>query len=90
MSMGQATPGLRSVVSACGHTGLRLVGGGVEFVVSEAVAPDGDRVVLRVPAGERFQSNANDPSVDIRSLLRWEHAVTRHVAAFGIPIDFLA
>lgn len=38
------------------------------------------------PAGERFQSNANDPAVDTWALLRWEHAVPTHAAAFGIPV----
>jgi aminoglycoside phosphotransferase (APT) family kinase protein len=86
VNLAQPTTGLQSAAAACGYTGLRPVGAGLEFSVYEAVAPDGSRVVLRTPAGERFQSNANDPAVDTRILLRWEHMVTRHVAGHGIPV----
>lgn len=85
MGVGVA-PGLRTVAEQRGYTGLRPLGTGLEFVVYEAVTADGDRVVLRTSVGNRFQSNANDPTVDTRALLAWEHAVTGHVARFGIPV----
>lgn len=69
-----------------GYTDVRPVGGGLEFQVFAAVASDGAGVVLRCAKGGRFQSNANDRDVDTRALLRWEQAVTQHVAAFGIPV----
>jgi aminoglycoside phosphotransferase (APT) family kinase protein len=69
-----------------GFTGLRLAGGGVEFQVFEAAAPDGSKVVLRTPVGGRFQSTANDPHVDTRSLLRWEYVVTGHLNGLGFPV----
>jgi aminoglycoside phosphotransferase (APT) family kinase protein len=65
---------------------LRLAGGGVEFQVFKATAPDGSRVVLRTPVGGRFQFNPNDGHVDTRSLLRWEYAVTRHLGGLGFPV----
>jgi hypothetical protein len=65
---------------------LRPAGGGVEFQVFEATAPDGSKVVLRTPVGERFQSNPNDRHVDTRSLLRWEYVVTRHLDRLGFPV----
>jgi aminoglycoside phosphotransferase (APT) family kinase protein len=82
----QAPAGLRSVAEARGYTRLQLLGGGLEFLAYEAVTPEGSRVALRAPAGNRFESNANDPAVDTRSLLRSEYLVARHVAAFGIPV----
>lgn len=84
--MGQPTQGLQAAAAARGYTELRLVGAGLEFSVYAAVAADGSRVVVRTPSRERFQSNANDPAVDTRALLRWEAAVTRHVASYGIPV----
>jgi aminoglycoside phosphotransferase (APT) family kinase protein len=84
--MEQHTNELQAAAAAHGYTGLRLVGSGLEFTVHEAVAADGGRVVLRTSSGERFQSNANDPAVDTRALLRWEYAVTRYVAGYGIPV----
>lgn len=67
-------------------TRLRPVGGGVEFCVFEAIAPDGSKVVLRTPVGERFAFNPNDRHVDTRSLLRWEYDVTRHLDRLGFPV----
>ncbi|GAA4425390.1 phosphotransferase family protein [Actinokineospora soli] len=69
-----------------GYRDVHLIGEGLEFRAYAATAPDGARVVLRTPIGPRFQSNANDPHVDTRALLRWEYAVTRHVAAHGVPV----
>jgi hypothetical protein len=69
-----------------GFSGLAPAGGGVEFQVFEACAPDGSKVVLRTPVGGRFQSTANDPHVDTRSLLRWEYAVTGHLHGLGLPV----
>ncbi|UVS78791.1 Phosphotransferase enzyme family protein [Actinokineospora sp. UTMC 2448] len=63
-----------------------MVGEGLEFRVFAAVDPDGSRVVLRTPVGGRFQANPNDPHVDTREVLAWEYAVTRHVAAYGVPV----
>jgi aminoglycoside phosphotransferase (APT) family kinase protein len=77
---------VRAFAAGRGLTRLRHAGGGVEFEVFAAAAPDGSDVVLRTPAGGRFQFNANDGPVDTRSLLRWEHTVTRHLAGFGFPV----
>ena len=65
---------------------LRPAGGGVEFQVFEAAAPDGSKVVLRFAPGGRYQSNPNDREVDTRSLLRWEYAVAQHLAGLGFPV----
>ncbi|APH02597.1 hypothetical protein ASJ30_14515 [Janibacter indicus] len=65
---------------------LELVGNGLEFVVFRASHPVEGAVVLRVPAGPRFQSNANDPDVDTRRLLRWEHEITAYLTGHGIPV----
>ena len=67
-------------------TDLHLVGNGLEFVVFRASHPVEGAVVLRVPVGERFQSNANDPHVDTRRLLRWEHDVAGYLAGHGIAV----
>jgi hypothetical protein len=67
-------------------TRLRPAGGGVEFQVFEATAPDGSKVALRTPVGGRFQSTPNDRHADTRSLLRWEYVVTRHLARLGSPV----
>lgn len=61
------------------------VGRGLEFSVHRARDRDGRPVALRV-AHRRFDSNANDPEVDTRALLVQEHAVTRHLAAHGLPV----
>jgi aminoglycoside phosphotransferase (APT) family kinase protein len=65
---------------------LRPAGGGAEFRVFAATAPDGSNVVLRFPPGGRFQSDPNDRQVDTRSLLRWEYAVAQHLDGFGFPV----
>lgn len=67
-------------------TRLRHAGGGVEFQVFEATAPDGSRVALRTPVGGRFQLNPNDGHVDTRSMLRWEYVVARHLDRLGFPV----
>ncbi|WP_394617063.1 phosphotransferase family protein [Lentzea sp. JNUCC 0626] len=67
-------------------TDLQLVGNGLEFVVFRATHPAEGDVVLRVPVGGRFQSNANDPDVDTRRLLRWEHEVCGHLTGHGIAV----
>lgn len=77
---------VRTLAAERRFTQLRSVGRGTEFQVFEATTPDGSKVVLRTPVGERFLSNANDRHVDTRSLLRWEHAVTRHLARLGFPV----
>ncbi|OLR93252.1 phosphotransferase family protein [Actinokineospora bangkokensis] len=79
-------PDLVEIASRHGCSGLVPVGSGLEFAVFRATAADGSGVVLRTPVGGRFQGNANDPVVDTRALLRWENAVTKHVAGFGIPV----
>jgi aminoglycoside phosphotransferase (APT) family kinase protein len=84
--MVEASASVRAFAAERGFTRLRLAGGGVEFQVFEATAPDGSKVVLRTPAGGRFQFNPNDGHVDTRSLLRWEHAVTRHLDGLGFPV----
>jgi aminoglycoside phosphotransferase (APT) family kinase protein len=85
-SMADAPASVRALAADRGFTGLRPAGGGVEFTVFEATAPDGSTVVLRTPVGGRFVSSPNDRNVDTRSLLRWEHAVTRHLDRLGFPV----
>lgn len=77
---------VRSFAAGHGLTSVRRAGGGVEFEVFAAAASGGPEVVLRTPAGGRFQGNANDRHADTRALLRWEYAVARHLAAFGFPV----
>jgi aminoglycoside phosphotransferase (APT) family kinase protein len=84
--MGDAPASVRTLAAERRFTRLRPAGGGVEFQVFEATAPDDSRVVLRTPVGGRFQSNANDRHVDTRSLLRWEYVVTRHLGRLGFPV----
>lgn len=69
-----------------GFTGLRPLGRGLEFQVFRATTPGGAEVVLRTPAGARFESNLNDPRVDTRRLLRWEDTVARHLDGLGFPV----
>lgn len=84
--MVDAPGAVRTLVTDRRFTHLRLAGGGVECQVFEATAPDGSKVVLRIPVGERFQSNPNDRHIDTRSMLRWEHAVTQHLDRLGFPV----
>jgi aminoglycoside phosphotransferase (APT) family kinase protein len=77
---------VRSFAAERGLTSVRRAGGGVEFEVFAAATPGGPEVVLRTPAGGRFQSSVNDRHVDTRMLLRWEYAVARHLVAFGFPV----
>ncbi|HEY0641148.1 MAG TPA: aminoglycoside phosphotransferase family protein [Pseudonocardiaceae bacterium] len=72
-----------------GRRGLReieRVGSGLEFTVFRALTPAGDPVVLRTPNGDRYQSNANDPLVDTRALLTWEHRITGWLTERGVPV----
>jgi aminoglycoside phosphotransferase (APT) family kinase protein len=84
--MADALGSVRRLAADRRFTRLRPAGGGVEFQVFEATAPDGSKVALRTPVGGRFQSSANDPHVDTRSLLRWEYVVTRHLDRLGFPV----
>jgi aminoglycoside phosphotransferase (APT) family kinase protein len=84
--MVEAPASVRTLAADRRFTRLRPAGGGVEFEVFEAAAPDGSKVVLRTPVGGRFQSNPNDRHVDTRSLLRWEYVVTRHLDHLGFPV----
>jgi hypothetical protein len=84
--MADAPASVRTLAARRRFTRLRRAGGGVEFQVFEATAPDGSKVVLRTPVGERFQFNPNDGHVDTRSLLRWEYVVTRHLDRLGFPV----
>ncbi|MFD4658975.1 phosphotransferase family protein [Kitasatospora sp. NPDC058444] len=68
-----------------GLSGLELVGKGLEFTVFRALDRDGGPVAVRL-AHRRFDSNANDPHVDTRSLLVQEHAIARHLAGHGLPV----
>ncbi|MGW1073092.1 phosphotransferase family protein [Streptomyces sp. NPDC002537] len=61
------------------------VGSGLEFSVYRALDRDGRQVALRL-AHRRFDTNANDPHVDTRVLLSQEYAITRHLAAHGLPV----
>lgn len=74
------------VARSLGFTDVRPLARGLEFAAYLATGSDGARVVLRVPLGGRFQSNANDPDVDTRALLRREELITRHAAAAGLPV----
>jgi aminoglycoside phosphotransferase (APT) family kinase protein len=74
------------VARSLGFTDPRPLAEGLEFAAYTATDPAGGSVVLRVPLGGRFQSNANDPDVDTRALLRREELITRHVAAAGLPV----
>ena len=84
--MADVPPLVRELAAGRGFTQLGLVGAGVEFQVFEATAPDGAKVVLRTPVGERFLFNLNDQHVDTRALLRWEYIVTSHLAGLGFPV----
>jgi hypothetical protein len=77
---------VRTLAAERQFTQLRPAGGGVEFQLFEATAPDGSKVALRFPLGGRFQSDPNDRDVDTRLLLRWEYAVTRHLFRLGFPV----
>lgn len=68
-----------------GLSGLELVGKGLEFTVFRALDRDGAPVAVRL-AHRRFDSNANDPHVDTRTLLVQEHAIARHLAEHGLPV----
>jgi aminoglycoside phosphotransferase (APT) family kinase protein len=84
--MVDAPASVRTLAARRRFTQLRPAGGGVEFQVFEATAPDGSKVVLRTPVGERFQFSPNDGHVDTRSLLRWEYVVTGHLDRLGFPV----
>ncbi len=85
--MAEAPASMRTLAADRGYTQLRPAGVGVEFQVFEATAPDGSRVVLRSPLGNRFLFNLNDRHVDTRSLLSWEYVVTRHLDHLGFPVS---
>jgi hypothetical protein len=53
--MADAPASVRMLAADRGFTRLRPAGGGVEFQVYAATAPDGSQVVLRTPVGGRFQ-----------------------------------
>jgi aminoglycoside phosphotransferase (APT) family kinase protein len=74
------------VARSLGLTDPRPLAEGLEFAAYTATDPAGGSVVLRVPLGGRFQSNANDPDVDTRALLRREELITRHATAAGLPV----
>lgn len=86
IGVADAPTSVRTLAADRRFTRLRPVGGGVEFCVFEAIAPDGSKVVLRTPVGGRFTFNPNDRHVDTRSLLRWEYDVTRHLDGLGFPV----
>jgi hypothetical protein len=86
VAMADVPASVRTLAADRRFTQVRPAGAGVEFQVFEATAPDGSKVVLRTPFGERFQSNPNDRNVDTRSLLRWEYVVTRHLDQLGFPV----
>jgi hypothetical protein len=52
--MADAPASVRTLAAERQFTRLRPAGGGVEFQVFKATAPDGSNVVLRTPAGGRF------------------------------------
>jgi hypothetical protein len=84
--MAEVPASVRTLAADRRFTQVRPAGSGVEFQVFEATAPDGSKIVLRTPVGERFQSSPNDRNVDTRSLLRWEYVVTRHLGQLGFPV----
>lgn len=78
---------VRAAAQARGYRELRPLGDGPEFAVYEAIDADDVRVVVRTSTAGRFSCDANDDTSSRgRALLEWEHAVTRHVAAEGIPV----
>lgn len=79
------TPGWRAF---CADRGLRTVGRagrGLDFTVLRMIDRAGDSVAVKVPHA-RFSSDVNDPYVDRRVLLRQEYDLTRHLAAYGVPV----
>jgi aminoglycoside phosphotransferase (APT) family kinase protein len=84
--MADVPASVRQVAAERSFTELRPTASGVEFQVFSATAPDGSKVVLRTPVGERFQSSPNDRNVDTRLLLHWEYVVTRHLGQLGFPV----
>jgi aminoglycoside phosphotransferase (APT) family kinase protein len=79
------TAGWRSFCAARGLRDPQPVARGLDFTVLRLTGPDGAPVAVRVPHG-RFSSDVNDPHVDRRVLLRQEYALTRHLAAHGVPV----
>jgi len=72
----------------CADRGLRPngpAGRGLDFTVLRMVDPAGAPVAVKVPHA-RFSSDVNDPHVDRRVLLRQEYDLTRHLAAYGVPV----
>jgi hypothetical protein len=84
--MPEVPASVRALAADRRFTQLPPADGGVEFRVFAAAAPDGSKVVLRIPVGGRFQSTPNDRNVDTRSLLRWEYAVTLNLGQYGFPV----
>jgi hypothetical protein len=85
MSTVPDTPSWRAF---CADRRLRPVGPagrGLDFTVLRMVDPAGDPVAVKVPHA-RFSSDVNDPYVDRRVLLRQEYDLTRHLAAYGLPV----
>jgi hypothetical protein len=62
---------------------LRVLGGGLEFVVFGAAVPALGTIALRVPRA-RSLDNENDPHVDALGLLEQEAALLRYGAARGL------
>ncbi|MEV7940789.1 phosphotransferase [Kitasatospora sp. NPDC088264] len=83
--MSERFAALDDLAERWGLSGLELVGQGLEFSVFRAQARDGQPVAVRL-ARQRFESNANDPHVDTRTLLRQEYAIAKHLAAHGLPV----
>lgn len=83
--MSERTTELDSLAERWGLADVELVGKGLEFSAYRARDRDGESVVLRL-AHRRFDSNANDPHVDTRSLLQQEYDIATHLAAHGLPV----
>lgn len=85
-------PMLRSLAKAVSTLGLTEavpVGGGLEFRVWRARHPRWGQVALRAPQ-RPFETNDNDPFVDMGALLRREALLFRHLgeARFPVPRHF--
>lgn len=78
-------PSLEERLAGLGINGLQPLGRGLEFSVFVGRPADGGGPVAVRVGERRFDSNANDPRVDTRALLRQEHRLTRLLSDHGLP-----
>ncbi|MGV9378836.1 phosphotransferase family protein [Nonomuraea sp. NPDC003707] len=79
-------PSLDERLAALGINGLEPLGRGLEFSVFRGRPGDGGPPVAVRVGERRFDSNANDPRVDTRALLRQEYRLTRLLGDHGLPV----